>query len=407
MRLRLTIESDRFAQQLADEIVAGGLTVVDTIERLITERLEDSVTAALRDRLIKAPRATVHQSYYKNRFENLSNLTQHGYSTWYPELKFAREKTDSRGISEVDTEGFDLETNSYGGGNKLAYRHTVKELKTQTNHTIRLNRLSIPAETFAIAVGLLQHDEIEQPRIANLAAGFHNFIDDRIPGFRSVSFDHVISGDRAFCSCHGEAHEAMLAEIAAKVPSFVANSWPHRALTLLRNAVYADDLCHLCVGQQHGEDAIHDWYGPQIKQHYGPYVDILVRRDGMDVRTAKAEAKRRLSISRWTREDELYRLVERLFPARTIRREASPPWLGRQRLDIYLPELKLAIEHQGEQHYRPVEAFGGAEAFATTQERDIRKRELCQQNGVAVVDVRFDAPLTLPSLRSRLRRWLD
>ena len=40
MRLRLTIERDRFAQQLSDEIIAGGLTVVDTIERLIAERLD-------------------------------------------------------------------------------------------------------------------------------------------------------------------------------------------------------------------------------------------------------------------------------------------------------------------------------------------------------------------------------
>ena len=334
-------------------------------------------------------------------------LARHGYSTWYPELKFASAKTDPVGIEEVHTEGFDLEAIRYGGGIKLSYRHTVKELKTQTNHTIRLNHLSIPAGAFADAIGLLQHGEIEQPRIANLAVGFLNFVDDRIPGFRAVSFDHVISGDKMFCDCHREAHEAILAAVAVEAPSFVEDSWPHRVLTLLRNADYADGLCHFCIGRQHGEDAIGDWYGPQITQHYGPYVDLLVRRDGMDARTARAEAKRRLSISRWTREDELYRLVERLFPARTIRREASPPWLGRQRLDIYLPELKLAIEHQGEQHYRPVEAFGGTEAFARTQERDERKRALCAQNGVTVVDVRFDAPLTLPSLRSRLRRWLD
>ncbi|WP_419944510.1 hypothetical protein [Candidatus Poriferisodalis sp.] len=52
-----------------------------------------------------------------------------------------------------------------------------------------------------------------------------------------------------------------------------------------------------------------------------------------------------MSISRWTREDELYRLIKRLFPAHTIRREASLPWLGRQRLDVCLPELNLATEH--------------------------------------------------------------
>jgi hypothetical protein len=126
----------------------------------------------------------------------------------------------------------------------------------------------------------------------------------------------------------------------------------------------------------------------------------------MDVRTADAEAKRRLSLSRWVREAELYRLVSKLFPLQTVRREASPAWIGRQRLDIFLPELALAIEYQGEQHYRPIAAFGGEQAFKRTRERDERKRALCKENGVVVVEVRYDDSLTLASLRSRLRRWI-
>ena len=126
----------------------------------------------------------------------------------------------------------------------------------------------------------------------------------------------------------------------------------------------------------------------------------------MDLRTAKAEAKRRLSISRWTREEELYELISWLFPARAIRREASPAWLGQRRLDMYLPELSLAIEHQGQQHYFPVDAFGGEEALAKNHKRDERKRALCRENGVTIVEIRFDEPLTIPLLRSRLGRWI-
>ena len=91
---------------------------------------------------------------------------------------------------------------------------------------------------------------------------------------------------------------------------------------------------------------------------------------------------------------------------RTIRREASPSWLGQQRLDIYLPELALSIEHQGEQHFFPIDAFGGESALEKTRERDQRKRALCKQNGVTVIDVRFDDPITMPSLTNRLQRWL-
>ena len=112
----------------------------------------------------------------------------------------------------------------------------------------------------------------------------------------------------------------------------------------LEQVDYTAGLCHFCVSKQHGEDAHLEWYGSQIREHYGPYVDLFVRSTDMDINTAKAEARRRLSISRWVREDELYQLVSKLFLNRIIRREASPPWLGQQRLDIFLPELGLAIE---------------------------------------------------------------
>ena len=51
--------------------------------------------------LVKAPRATVHPGYFKNRFENLAHLARHGYSTWYPELKLADKRTDLIEISGV------------------------------------------------------------------------------------------------------------------------------------------------------------------------------------------------------------------------------------------------------------------------------------------------------------------
>ncbi|MCP2938061.1 hypothetical protein NK983_35735, partial [Salmonella enterica subsp. enterica serovar Typhimurium] len=74
---------------------------------------------------------------------------------------------------------------------------------------------------------------------------------------------------------------------------------------------------------------------------------------------------------------ELYGVVRDLFPDTRVLREASPEWLGRMRIDIYLPELKLAIEHQGEQHYRPIAVFGGEDAHLRVLERDALKRKLC------------------------------
>ena len=54
------------------------------------------------------------------------------------------------------------------------------------------------------------------------------------------------------------------------------------------------------------------------------------------------------------------------------------------KLDFYLPNYNIAIECQGEQHYRPVDTFGGQESFITTQKRDKVKKELCEQHGIKV-----------------------
>lgn len=60
-------------------------------------------------------------------------------------------------------------------------------------------------------------------------------------------------------------------------------------------------------------------------------------------------------------------------------------WLGRQRLDFYLPKYNTAIECQGEQHFQPVKYFGGIKKLAIYQQRDETKKLLCQQNDVKLI----------------------
>lgn len=127
---------------------------------------------------------------------------------------------------------------------------------------------------------------------------------------------------------------------------------------------------------------------------------------GIDSRTAQAEVMHVLRLSRWQRESELYGLVRDLFPDYQVLREASPDWLGRMRIDIYVPDLGLAVEHQGEQHYRPIAVFGGEEAHRRVVERDELKRRLCAENSVEVVDFRFDSPITKTAVKNRLKRFL-
>jgi len=46
-------------------------------------------------------------------------------------------------------------------------------------------------------------------------------------------------------------------------------------------------------------------------------------------------------------------------------------------LDVYIEELKLAFEYQGEQHYRPI--YGMGTDFEQQQNRDAEKQRACQQ----------------------------
>lgn len=62
----------------------------------------------------------------------------------------------------------------------------------------------------------------------------------------------------------------------------------------------------------------------------------------------------------------------------------SNEYLGNQRLDFYLPKHRIAIECQGEQHFRPVEFFGGEEKYQYQKALDIKKRNVCKSHKIDV-----------------------
>lgn len=80
----------------------------------------------------------------------------------------------------------------------------------------------------------------------------------------------------------------------------------------------------------------------------------------------------------------LARLVTELYPS-TVR-EKTFDWLGLQRLDIFVPNLRLAIEFHGEQHYEAIERFGGIAKLEKQKQLDTTKRDLCYQNGIILVE---------------------
>lgn len=96
----------------------------------------------------------------------------------------------------------------------------------------------------------------------------------------------------------------------------------------------------------------------------------------------------------WVSETLLYQILKRLFPSEEIVRHHRPEWLEGLELDIYFPNLEVAIEYQGQQHCHPIEAWGGYDALQALKERDARKAKICKERGIHLITVDYTEPLT-------------
>ena len=54
-------------------------------------------------------------------------------------------------------------------------------------------------------------------------------------------------------------------------------------------------------------------------------------------------------------------------------------------LDFFLPEYNIAIECQGEQHYRPIKFWGGETKYNERIQLDTAKKRLCDEHGIKVL----------------------
>ena len=133
-----------------------------------------------------------------------------------------------------------------------------------------------------------------------------------------------------------------------------------------------------------------------LRYHFGKYkIRNLNRMLKMkaDIIQLEKEAENEYRITKnlpkigenWIEETRLYNLIKESFPFLTIIQHGKPKFLGKQHYDIWIPKIRTAIEYQGEQHKRPIDYFGGHEAFLIQQERDKRKLKLSIENSVHLI----------------------
>lgn len=101
----------------------------------------------------------------------------------------------------------------------------------------------------------------------------------------------------------------------------------------------------------------------------------------------------------WISETTLLKLVKKHFKDLPVYHNNHPSWLKGLELDIYIPDIKLAIEYMGKQHYEPVTIFGGEEGYIATVERDKRKKELCEKKGIKLIYFDYQTDVSKQNLK--------
>lgn len=59
------------------------------------------------------------------------------------------------------------------------------------------------------------------------------------------------------------------------------------------------------------------------------------------------------------------------------------------KFDFYIPSINLIIEYNGQQHYKPVEIFGGKNNYNNSSKRDKIKLDYCKKNNIELLIIPY------------------
>lgn len=102
-------------------------------------------------------------------------------------------------------------------------------------------------------------------------------------------------------------------------------------------------------------------------------------------------------------EQKVYEILKELFPNNYIKRHDRRTLNGLE-LDFNLPELRLGVEYDGEQHFdRKVCEEVFKSDFDALIKRDREKNKRCIKKNITLVRIKHDEPLTKYNIKKRLK----
>ena len=86
---------------------------------------------------------------------------------------------------------------------------------------------------------------------------------------------------------------------------------------------------------------------------------------------------------------KLFNIIKDIFNNKEVKYDQRPfDWLRdkeKLELDIWIPQIKLAIEYDGKQHFKAVSLYGGEESLKITQARDKLKNKLISEHPQEII----------------------
>jgi hypothetical protein len=395
--VRLDIDAAEFQHQLVDILNRGGVSFQQAVRNAV-------ITGMSRQLDELATTGTCLGYAFKNgnqsRIVSLREATaEDGFDFWYLDLQI--DLVPGSLLSEKQISKPNVMRwipIDYGSGVRKAFKFKHTKMKTRERYEIQIVHPHVPATLLkAVLQQFKKNCPCSPQHLTPISAGVWEW---------RQAFGCVLCGEQYFCDCFRTAIVKAQQSELSDYCDFDSDKVPEIA----NEPKYRKGICHLCTGTPSNLVYCSPMYGSVIKQRYGAYIEKFRIAEDLSARDAENKVRGILNLPHigdgWINETQLFNFVKVFFASYEVVREASPSWLGNQRIDIFVPALSLAIEYQGQQHFQPVKRFGGDTGFLAAQLRDKRKRHLCKENDVALVYFTHAEELSIERVEQKLSRYL-